>query len=58
MYVVVVLNSDGFFDPERNDVVGPFASKTDAEEWARECVPEREVSVEELASPYRRRRHE
>jgi hypothetical protein len=52
LYVVVLLNSDGYFDPELNDVIGPFASKDEAEEWARGHVPEREVSVEELAKPY------
>jgi hypothetical protein len=56
MYIVVTLNSERHFDPELNHVYGPFASSNDAEEWAREYVAEREVSVEELASPYGARR--
>jgi hypothetical protein len=47
MYVIVLLNSDGFFDPKYNDVIGPFYSEADAKARA----PKGEFSIEELAMP-------
>ena len=53
MYVVLTLNSDGVFDPEVNEVVGPFSTKEAAEDWIDEKAPGRSC-VEELAPPYGR----
>jgi hypothetical protein len=63
MYVVVLFNDEGYFDPEENDVIGPFVKQADAEKWVRDrfrigpgnptvtISGSLEFSIEKLESP-------